>query len=108
MRRPEKLAEAAKLPNSVPLGMETHIGKTLGRGEKKSRMRIMRPLDRTAMAKKYKGKWVALQADRKTVVASGKNVADVLRLAQDKGVKMPIITRMPRLPMRFIGYHMGR
>lgn len=63
----------------------------------------MRVLDRTAMAKKYKGKWVALKNDRKTVVASGKGVASVLRKAQKNGVDMPVITRMPRFPMRFIG-----
>lgn len=65
----------------------------------------MRPLDRTRMAQKYRGKWVALKSDRKTVVASGKDVASVLRKAREKGVELPVITRMPRKLMHFIGYH---
>ena len=69
-----------------------------GETKKNEYNRNMRAINRTAMAKKYKGKWVALKADRKTVVAAGKNVAEVLRLAQDKGVKMPIITRMSFTP----------
>lgn len=65
----------------------------------------MRVIDRTAMAKKYKGKWVALKADRKTVVASGSTARQVLEIAHKKGVAMPLITRMPRKLMPFVGYN---
>ncbi len=63
----------------------------------------MRVIDRTAMAKKYKGKWVALKDDRITVVASGDSAKQVLDIAHKKGVAMPLITRMPRTLRRFIG-----
>ena len=63
----------------------------------------MRALDRTAMAKKYKGKWVALRADRKTVIGSGSTAKQVMAIARKKGVDTPIITRMPRVIRPFIG-----
>lgn len=65
----------------------------------------MRPLDRTAMAKKYRGKWVALKADRKTVVSAGKTVKQVLESAQNKGYERPVITKMPKSIKSFIGFH---
>ncbi|OGJ58926.1 hypothetical protein A2881_05350 [Candidatus Peribacteria bacterium RIFCSPHIGHO2_01_FULL_55_13] len=65
----------------------------------------MRALNRTPMAQKYKGKWVALKADRKTVIASGSSVKSVKQTAQRKGCKSPIITRMPKSPRHFVGFH---
>ena len=38
----------------------------------------MRPLNRTAMARKHAGKWLALKPDRQTVVASGTTAEQVL------------------------------
>jgi hypothetical protein len=68
----------------------------------------MIPLNRASMAKKYKGKWVALKADRKTVVASGNSVQSVQKSALEKGCKEPIITRMPKSPKQFVGFHTPR
>ena len=65
----------------------------------------MRPLDRTAMAKKYNGKWVALKADRKSVVSSGDSVRQVLDGAHKKGCQNPVVTRMPKSIKSFIGSH---
>jgi hypothetical protein len=65
----------------------------------------MRPLDRTSLAKKYRGKWIALRADRKTVVGSGGTVQQALDGARKKGVTDPVITRMPSDPRSFIGSH---
>lgn len=67
----------------------------------------MRPLDRTKMAKKYQGQWVALKADRKTVVGAGSTVEQAVRAAQDKGCKEPIVTRMPKAIHSFVGLHWG-
>lgn len=65
----------------------------------------MPALNRTPMAQKYKGKWVALKEDRKTVIASGDSVKSVQQTARRKGCKSPIITRMPKSPRQFVGFH---
>ena len=63
----------------------------------------MKALDRTSMAKKYAGKWVALKADRKTVIASGKSLKNTFKAAKAKGYSEPILTRMPSTVRSFIG-----
>lgn len=63
----------------------------------------MRPIDQTHLTGKYKGKWVALRGNRRTVVASGKSVKSVLEAAKRKGCKQPILTRIPQSPAHFIG-----
>ena len=64
----------------------------------------MSSLNRTKMAVKYKGKWVALKGDRKTVIASGSDVESVSQKAAKKGYKKPIITRMPKTIRNFVGF----
>jgi len=66
----------------------------------------MKKIDRTDMAQKHKGKWVALKADRKTVIASGATVKSVMTSAKKKGAKNPIITRMPKKTRSFVGAHL--
>ena len=51
--------------------------------------------DWTKIYNKYKGLWVALKADEQTVVASGKTVKGVLQAAREKGLKDPILHRVP-------------
>ncbi len=63
----------------------------------------MTTLNRTAMAQKYKGKWVALRSDRKTVVVSGNSAKGVFESAKGKGMKNPIITHFPNLIRHFCG-----
>ena len=65
----------------------------------------MRPLNRTHLADKYRGKWLALKADRKTVVSTGDSVREVLATAAKKGTEHPVITRMPRSVRSFVGFH---
>lgn len=60
-------------------------------------------IDRTAMASKHKGKWVALKSDRKTVIASGTSAKGVFQTAKIKGVKNPIITHIPSVIKAFCG-----
>ena len=55
------------------------------------------------MAKKYGGKWVALKADRTTVVVSGTSAKDVFESAKSKGVKNPVITHIPGVIRAFCG-----
>ncbi|OGC42881.1 hypothetical protein A2Y85_02320 [candidate division WOR-3 bacterium RBG_13_43_14] len=42
------------------------------------------------MLLKYLGKWVALSSDEATVVASGKTLAETMRIAQKTKEKNPI------------------
>ncbi|PIR52322.1 hypothetical protein COU77_00935 [Candidatus Peregrinibacteria bacterium CG10_big_fil_rev_8_21_14_0_10_49_16] len=65
----------------------------------------MPSINRTEQAKKYKGKWVALKVDRKTVVASGTSAKSVQRAAERKGCKKPVITRFPKTPRHFVVAH---
>jgi Family of unknown function (DUF5678) len=57
----------------------------------------------TKIYKKYKGSWVALKDDEKTVVASGKTVKEVMIKAQTKGCKQPIVMRVPAKILPYIG-----
>lgn len=65
----------------------------------------MHVLDRTSLAKTYSGRWLALKADRETVVATGHTAEEALRAAQGLGEESPVITRLPKHPQPFIGGH---
>ncbi|MBI2623142.1 MAG: hypothetical protein HYW65_01020 [Candidatus Liptonbacteria bacterium] len=45
--------------------------------------------------RKYKGLWVALAEDEKTVVASSKEAKDAYEKARKKGVEVPIMFNVP-------------
>ena len=60
-------------------------------------------IDWTNIYKKYKGLWVALKNDEKTVVASGKTVKDVMVKSQRKGYEKPILFRVPTKIIPYIG-----
>lgn len=49
----------------------------------------------TKISKKYKGLWVALKQDEKSVVASGKTLKEALDKAHKKRYPNPIMVRMP-------------
>lgn len=52
-------------------------------------------IDWTKIFGKYKGSWVALKDDERTVVGSGKTAHTALKRAKEKGYTNPILTRMP-------------
>ncbi len=52
-------------------------------------------IDLTNIYKKYKGLWVALKADKVTVVASGQTVNEALSEAKTKGFNDPILFKVP-------------
>lgn len=54
-------------------------------------------IDWTKIYKKYKGLWVALEKDEKTVLASGKTVKEALEKARKTGYKRPIMLRVPTI-----------
>lgn len=63
----------------------------------------MMAIDWSEICKKYKGLWVGLKKDEKTVVASGKTVAEVMDSAKKKGCPKPILFRVPTRILPYIG-----
>lgn len=61
-------------------------------------------IDWTKIYEKYKGLWVALKDDEKTVVASGKTAKEALNKAKEKGYENPILTFMPERLVTYIGF----
>lgn len=49
----------------------------------------------TKIYKVYKGKWIALKSDEKTVLASGTRASDVHKKATEMGYKNPILSYIP-------------
>jgi len=66
----------------------------------------MRSINQSHLFRQHKGKWVALKADRRTVVAAGRSVKSVQKAAEDKGVRKPVITRVPKAFRNFVGCFM--
>ena len=60
-------------------------------------------IDWTDICIQYKGLWVGLKDDEKTVVASGKTVKDVMEKARKKGYAQPILFRVPTKIIPYIG-----
>lgn len=61
-------------------------------------------IDWTRIYKKYKGLWVALKEDEKTVIASGRTAKEAWEAAQRKGFKKPILTFMPKRLVTYVGF----
>lgn len=53
--------------------------------------------------KRYKGKWIALTPDRKSVITSGLNAKKVFDQAHKKGFKEPILTKVPKEVVPMVG-----
>lgn len=64
----------------------------------------MKTIDWSSIYKKYKGLWVALKADEKTVVASGETLKETLDKAHKNGYKNPILTKMPQKLIPYVGF----
>lgn len=54
--------------------------------------------------KAYKGKWIALKSDEKTVIASGINAEIAHKKAKTRGFKNPILSFVPTKLVSRIGY----
>lgn len=59
--------------------------------------------DWTKLYKKYKGQWVALDADEKTVMGHGATVRDAIKEAKKKTSKDVFLTRVPDNLEAFVG-----
>ncbi len=62
-------------------------------------------IDWTNIYKKYKGLWVALKSDEKTVLASGKTAKSVWDKARKLGYNKPILTKLPAELTSYVGSH---
>lgn len=60
-------------------------------------------IDWSKIFKNYKGLWIGLKNDEKTVIASGKTVQEVMSKAKEKGHSLPILFRVPTRTMPYIG-----
>lgn len=60
-------------------------------------------IDWTKTYHQYKGLWVALQDDERTVVASGKTAKEALGQAEAKGYRKPILFRVPTEIVPYVG-----
>lgn len=63
----------------------------------------MAAIDWTKIYQKYKGLWVALEDDEKTVIAAGKNLKEASKKAEKRGFKNPIFMQIPKKMTYFIG-----
>lgn len=61
-------------------------------------------IDWSQIYRKYRGQWVALAKDEKTVIASGKTAKETWVSALEKGCKKPILARMPEKLVTYVGY----
>ena len=61
-------------------------------------------IDWTKIYKKYKGLWVALEEDERTVLASGKTAKEALNSAISKGHYKPILTHIPSELEAYVGF----
>jgi hypothetical protein len=64
----------------------------------------MPAIDWSDIYTKYKGKWVALEDDERTVISSGKTAKIAHEKALKKGFDNPILMRVPTDLMPFIGF----
>lgn len=60
-------------------------------------------IDLTHLVKDYAGRWVGLQDDEQTVVASGDTVKEVMDKAKQKGYEKPILFRVPTQIVPYVG-----
>jgi len=63
----------------------------------------MRPIDYSPIFKKHPGQWVALKSDEKTVVAASRSANKVFQEAKEGGIKDPILFKVPKRSVPYIG-----
>lgn len=61
-------------------------------------------IDWTKLFQKYKGRWIALKEDEKTVVSVGNSAKEALLSAQKEGYANPILTKMPKSLVSYVGF----
>ena len=61
------------------------------------------PINWTNLQKKYRGKWLALASDERTVLGAGNTAKEALKKAKDKSMETPFLTRMPKKIVAYVG-----
>lgn len=61
-------------------------------------------IDWTKIYKEYKGLWVALKDDEKTVISAGKTAKEAWEKAKKEGYQKPILMHMPEKIVTYVGY----
>jgi len=56
----------------------------------------MKAIERLSTYKKYAGMWIAISSDENRIVGSGGTVSKAIAEAKKKGIKTPILTRIPK------------
>lgn len=60
-------------------------------------------IDWTKIYKKYKGLWVALEDNEKTVISAAKTAKEAWKIAREKGYEKPILFRVPTEINAYVG-----
>jgi hypothetical protein len=68
-----------------------------------SNVKLRMPIDWTKIYRNYKGLWVGLKADEKTVIASGRTVKEVVTKSRKKGFEHPLLLRIPKKVIPYVG-----
>lgn len=63
----------------------------------------MPAVNQTHIYRKYRGLWVGLKSDQKTVVASGNKISEVVAKAKKKGFENPILLKVPTKFIALVG-----
>jgi len=61
-------------------------------------------IDWRKIYKKYRGLWVALKEDEKSVIAFGETAKEVFDKAKKEGYKEPILTKVPKELVTYVGF----
>ncbi len=61
-------------------------------------------IDWTNLYKEYKGQWVALEQDERTVVSFGESAREAWEKATARGHANPILSRVPEDLVTYIGF----
>lgn len=69
----------------------------------------MKAIDMTKIYgnKNYRGKWVAVENfdTKPKVIAYGKNLKTIIKEAEEKGFKMPLMMQIPKEVLPIVGAH---
>lgn len=63
----------------------------------------MKQIDWNDLFIHYKGLWVALEQEQKSVVSSGKNAKQVYEEAKKKGIEIPTLVKVPTKFLPYVG-----
>ena len=63
----------------------------------------MKIVDLSKILAKYKKGWLALSADNKSLIATGKTLEEVLKKAREKGVGNPSVLKTTPVNNLFVG-----